>query len=57
MRALEEHHMLEQRRSSAKDLMGEMLKSRIEIQELGKVHDVRPVPQVKDATSPSQVRA
>lgn len=45
MRALEDQAQWESRARQAKDLLNQMLKSRKEAAELGKQHDIRPVPR------------
>lgn len=52
-RALEDQFIWETRSKQAKDLMSEMLKSRMEMQELSRQYDIRPLnkPQYTDAAS------
>lgn len=52
LRALEEYWLWEVRGRQAKDLMSEMLKSRIEAQELAKHYDIAPIPP-KPPTEPA----
>ena len=42
LRALEDQYIWETRGKQAKDLMSEMLKSRMEMQELARQYDIRP---------------
>ena len=56
-RALEDQYIWETRSKQAKDLMSEMLKSRMEMQELSRQYDIRPLNKPQQHTDAASTAA